>query len=177
MSVAHLLHGFNVKDSGASTTDRLIPYLERLGYATRQHDYGYKFLLGTWYSNPVIAKQVAGWVKGGDIGVGHSNGCAILSRVAEFCAPITGLIFINPALDNDWIAPPQVQWIRVFHSSNDAAVEVARFIPFVRWGDMGRVGFKGNDARYTNISIAPYTHSEFFKHVGLWSATLMPNRE
>ena len=176
MKTAHLVHGFNVTDDGASTINRVAPYLPRLGYVPRRHDYGWKGLLGTLFCNPAIAKSIASQVEPGDTGIGHSNGCAILSRVAELGAQLDGLVFINPALYSDWTAPAHVKWIRVFHSGQDAAVPVAKLIPFVRWGDMGAVGYVGKDPRYVNIDITPYTHSEFFEHVDQWWQELTPLR-
>ena len=176
MRTAHLVHGFNVTDGGASTIDRVARYLPRLGYVPRRHAYGWRGLLGTLLGNPAVARSIASQVTPGDIGIGHSNGCAILSRVAELGAPLAGLVFINPALDNCWVAPAHVKWVRVFHSGQDAAVSVAKLIPFVRWGDMGAAGYVGQDPRYINIDISPYSHSEFFEHVDKWWQELTPLR-
>lgn len=175
MAKAHIVHGFNVDDAGMSTTDVLMLPLATLGYEPVQHDYGWQGPIGTLLFNRSIAEGIVPHVSKGDIGVGHSNGCAILSRVVEKGAQLDGLVFINPALDNDWTPPEHVKWVRVYHSTNDKAVQIAKYIPFVRWGDMGRVGYTGKDTRVQNIDISPYTHSEFFKHIDVWGATLAPS--
>lgn len=163
MKTAHFVHGFNVSDSGANTTDRLVPFFSAAGYNVHEHDYGWFGLLQVRFLNGRVAKRVAKSVRPGDIGVGHSNGCAILARAAAL-VPFDGLVLVNPALDKDTEFPASLRWIHVYHSNGDAAVSLARFLPMHQWGDMGRVGYCGDDGRVLNFDHSPDGHSDIFKH-------------
>lgn len=174
MTTAHLVHGFNVSVGGRATTDKLLPYLKREGYSVVQHDYGWKFLLGTLLCNPSIAQAIVHQATPGDIGIGHSNGCAILSRAAEQGAQFSKLVFLNPALDEEWVAPPHIEEVRVFYSNADSAVWWADQVPGVRWGGMGRYGFAGTDPRYLQYDMTPYRHSEVFNHLPTWATRIVP---
>ena len=154
MPAVHLVHGFNVTDDGGATTDRIAPYFEAAGFRPVEQDYGFLFLLGAWICNNRVAKRIAKQVKPGDIGCGHSNGCAILTRAADAGAPFDGLVLINPALDADFTFAPQLRWIHVYYNQDDGAVKLAELIPHFlnkRWGAMGARGYVGTDPRVENI--------------------------
>ena len=159
MTTVHLVHGFNVQDNGRRSTDRLAPYFNSQGFETRQHDYGWKFLLGVRFANPRVAREIAATVQPGDIGCGHSNGCLILALAADLGAPFAGLVFINPALEPAREIAPQVKWAHVYHNRGDAPVEAAQLLDFLPWnwgrrhpwGEMGNVGYTGADARVRNF--------------------------
>ncbi len=121
MRCAHFVHGFNVSDGGTGTTDTLIPYFEP-AFKVVQHDYGWLGLLGTRFCNRGIATQVAAQASRDDVGVGHSNGCAILAMAADMGAPFRGLVLINPALDEDWVFPSQLRWVHVYYNQGDRPV-------------------------------------------------------
>ncbi|MDP3939796.1 MAG: hypothetical protein Q8R92_16890 [Deltaproteobacteria bacterium] len=177
MTTVHLVHGFNVHDGGAGTTDTLIPYLNEEGFSTLEHDYGTIGLFGAWFGNPVIARGIADHVEPGDIGCGHSNGCTVLVRAAVYeAAMFAGLILINPALDHDINFPPQLKWIHVYWNKGDRAVRWAQIIPdFLNklWGDMGARGHTGDDPRVRNYDCgrgrAPaHGHSDLFAKKFYW---------
>jgi hypothetical protein len=173
---AHLLHGFNVRDGGENTIDKLKPYLERAGFTPFDHDYGWLGLLGVRLHNGRIAQDVASKVKPGDIGIGHSNGCAILAEAARLGAPFAGLVFINPALDEDCVVAPHVKFVHVYHNEGDYAVWTARLLRFNHpWGAMGRDGFKGTDPRYLNIDCSPDVrgHSALFSKLDKWGPVII----
>jgi pimeloyl-ACP methyl ester carboxylesterase len=173
---AHLLHGFNVADGGAGSIDRLKPYLEAGGYRVRDHDYGHFLFRQVRFENGAVAEKVAAAVKKGDVGVGHSNGCAILMRAAALGAPFRGLVFINPALDEDCVAADHVRFVHVYFNDGDYAVWFSRLLRFNHpWGAMGRVGFKGTDPRYVNIDCAPDVqgHSDIFTKLEKWGPAII----
>lgn len=181
MATVHLVHGFNVTNGGATTTDLLAPYFERVGCRVAEQDYGF-VLLTMWFTNKIVAKRIAGAVEPGDIGVGHSNGCAILTRAADAGAPFDGLVLINPALDADIEFAPQLKWVHVYYNQDDGAVAFAEVIPqFLnwRWGDMGARGYIGFDSRIENVNCQhdqgvglPRVegHSDIFRHLPTWGA-------
>jgi hypothetical protein len=172
---AHFLHGFNVSDRGRGSTDTLVPYFRRLGFATRQHDYGWFGLLQVRLRNEKVAAKVAKAVKPGDIGVGHSNGCEILARAADLGAPFAGLVLIHPALEADREIAHQVGWIDVYHGFRDAAVQVSELLDWMPWnwgrahpwGDMGNRGYLGTDPRVANINDG-MDHSGIFTLIKDW---------
>jgi pimeloyl-ACP methyl ester carboxylesterase len=164
-----LTHGFNVRDEGVKTTDQLRPYFEQAGYYVYEADYNWTGLLGVRLCNAKLARMMAGMVAENTIFVGHSNGCAI-GWMASLCgAPFEQMILINPALDNDVKFGPQVKRIHVWHTRFDKPTMISKFLLVHPWGDLGRVGYKGNDPRVFNYNMAddfPMAvrgHSEVFK--------------
>lgn len=166
MAVFYLVHGFNVKDGGAGTTDRFIPLMEERGHQYYEIDYGWMGLAGVRMCNKRIAKAASRLVQPGSIGIGHSNGCAILMRMAEYGAPFDGLILINPALDKDRELPEHINWANVYHNRGDKPVKGAKFLPGHPWGEMGNTGYQGDDERYVNFDTGPdgvLGHSAIFR--------------
>jgi hypothetical protein len=165
----HLVHGFNVRDGGAGTTDKLIPLVESLGLNPVQHDYGWLDFFGVLRKNKDIALEIKEQlVDHDDIGIGHSNGCPILVKALLQGAKFSVLILINPALDKNYEFPGDVKEIHVFHNDNDLAVVGAKWLRksvFWRddflWGEMGNTGYQGGDSRVTNHAFAN-GHSDVF---------------
>jgi pimeloyl-ACP methyl ester carboxylesterase len=175
---AHFLHGFNVSDGGEGTTDKLIPVFRAAGFRAIAHDYGWFGLVRVRLCNGGVAEAVKATVKRGDIGIGHSNGCAILAEAADRGAPFAGMVLINPALDEDRILPQSVRWIHVYYNSGDTAVWASRLLQFSHpWGAMGRLGFKGDDPRYRNIDCGPDVngHSDIFTKLDKWGSVMVQN--
>ena len=54
----HLVHGFNVKDGGARTIDKLIPHLNFAEISVVQHDYGHLNIWGVLRRNKRIAAKI-----------------------------------------------------------------------------------------------------------------------
>jgi hypothetical protein len=162
----HLVHGFNVKNGGSKTTDRLIPYLEKAGYEVDDQDYGYFWLFRVRLKNDNVARDIAADVKPGDIGIGHSNGCEILCDAADYGAPFKGLVLINPALDVDrTIKNNKIEWVHVYYNPSDYTVWWSKWLLLHPWGEMGKVGYWGHDRRYKSFNCSKYGvhgHSAFF---------------
>ena len=158
MKVALLVHGFASK-GGKGSTDLLRPFFEDAGYEVAELDYRWTGLIGVRTCNKKLAQSWAGWGRivasqaTEVIGVGHSNGCAILRASAWLGAPFTQLVFINPALNTKGKKTrigPLVKWVHVWHSPSDKALRIARWLPRHPWGRMGAIGYKGDDPRYIN---------------------------
>jgi len=165
-----LVHGVNVRDGGRGTTDRLIPFLEAAGLDVLQYDYGWTFVLGARLWNGRRARRVrelAAHSADGAVGVGHSNGCAVLWEACRRGAEFGSLVFINPALDRRAAIPPQVHQVDVFWTEDDVPTRISRFLPWNIWGDMGARGYRGQDARGVNWDM---------KH-GIRQRTFEPGRE
>lgn len=150
MSKVILVHGFNVKDNGKGTTGKLAQRLPLEGKPC-QFRYGWKGLLGVRLFNGLLARLLSDMTSDGAVGIGHSNGCAILHRAAAAGAPFRHLILINPALDNDAEFAPGIERIDVLYNPTDPWVAAARWLPHHPWGDMGRHGYSGHDPRVRNF--------------------------
>jgi len=172
MTSVVLCHGFNVKDGGKDTTDSLRELTEACGYTVLEADYGLFGLFAVRFYSDNIASVIAGMTPEGSIGVGHSNGCNILLQAAERGASFDKLIFINPALDNDFNVPEQVKDVIVIHNKDDNVVQLSKFIPFHKWGNAGKVGYKGDDKRVRSVELitsGDNPHSDAFGTIGFSS--------
>ena len=181
-----LVHGYNA-DSGVGSIDRVIPSLERLGFTTVQYDYNFANgpltgLLGALVLNGRRARDLYDHValRGPLVAIGHSNGCAILHRLMHaHPGLISKAVYVNPALDSD-AEPPAGTRLSVFHTPGDRAVTAAKYIPFVRWGNMGAVGYTGSNPDVINVNTGSSvhgwrtssSHSDKFNldNVGYWAA-------
>lgn len=142
------VHGFNVRDNGKATIDTLKPFLS--DHKIFEADYGLIGLIGVRTFGKKIARIISGMTPDGAIGIGHSNGCMELIRACEMGAPFDRLIFINPALDNDVDIPAQLNRVDVLHNLEDDVVTLSKWLPWHYWGDMGKIGYTGLDARVHN---------------------------
>lgn len=147
---AYLIHGFNVKDKGASTIAKLVPYFMGAGFRVVPLSYLYTNLLRVRLCNRGLAYMLASMADAGSVAIGHSNGCAIIHLAAQFGAPFRDVVYINPALNKTAPLAKDVLSAHVWYSPSDKPVRFARFIPKHIWGEMGRTGYIGNDPRYHN---------------------------
>ncbi len=93
----HLIHGIH---SGGlnDQAHRLLPYLERIGLPVVFPDYGYILGIESKRINPIVVGSILPYIEPGDVMVGHSNGCAIIARLAALGAPMAGAVLVNAAL-------------------------------------------------------------------------------
>lgn len=137
MTKVYTVHGF-ADDNGKLTTDRLRPYFEAEGYEVEPFDTGWHFFVSA--RNAKWAAELTKRVEPGSIGVGHSNGCAILQRASMLGAPFSQLVFLNPALDADAEVGPQIKACHVWYSPGDIGLHISRFFWWSEWGEMGAIG-------------------------------------
>jgi hypothetical protein len=175
----HLVHGFNIKDGGSETIDRLIPHLDNKKLVVVQHDYGHLRIRGVLRKNKVIAAKIKNHLGKHDVAIGHSNGCAILVKSLQQGGILDKLILINPALDKRFEFPDSVNEVHVFHNKHDKAVVMAKWLRklvFWRnsflWGEMGNTGYKGDDKRVTNHVLAK-GHSAVFNNKNINEFSVM----
>ena len=170
MKVCITLHGFNVRDKGKDSTDKLGIRLSQKGVKWIQMDYRWVFLLGAKYLNSSLSKRLDKTVaeekeKGVSevIVIGHSNGCAIAMRQMLHGSTVADkYILINPALKRDLVEriPGDVKKIVCYHSRHDYPTQAAKWaskIPVVNflipelWGAAGAWGLDSDDLRVKNI--------------------------
>lgn len=172
MNIAWLVHGFNVRDSGRSTIDRLGPYLRAAGWHVGQVDYGWRLLAGVAVGNPSEAADLAAMSRPGDIAIGHSNGCAIIHRATYLGARFDRVFYINAALNTESRPGPCVTEFHALYAPDDLAVLTARYLPCSLWGSMGRDGFTGHDERARNHNLHSLLGVTKLGHSGAFA--LMP---
>jgi len=183
----HLVHGFNVRDKGAGTTDTLRPYFEALKYTVVEHDFGFRFLLGVRFGNAKRAQQLASKLTSGDILVGHSDGCNIITQALWQRYRQHGrresyrCIFFNPALNRNTEQAANVRKVLVFATPTDRIVWLSRYLLIHPWGQMGRLGYRGpqmdvyrnifyetfflHDMQHSNIFAKPHRIQRCVNHI------------
>jgi hypothetical protein len=173
MSTIYLIHGFNVDDEGRGTVGWMKPILEEAGHKVVMIKYGWLWRVRVRLCNSRLAKVISSMAEPRSIAIGHSNGCDLIHRACMEGAPFKSVILFNPALDNDTKFPEQLSNISVFYSANDKATSLAKWIPFSKWGNMGTVGYRGEDPRVVNFNEEDITrkkmrHSDFSKYPNLF---------
>ncbi len=175
IKVAILVHGFNVRDKGEKTIDKLKPFLIEEGYYIIEFDYDWTGVLRVRLYNNSLAMAICSvskhfsdcWV----VAFGHSNGCSIIHKAAHKGAFFNEVVYINPALDKDAPLASQIKTAHVWHSISDKPVRIARWFIKHSWGEMGATGYVGNDKRYKNYDkenglrfiISSNSHSDIFE--------------
>jgi len=170
-----LVHGFNVRDKGADTIDRLRPYFEDRGYEVIEAIEGFRFLIGVRLFNGRRAKKLASMIQPGDVLIGHSDGCNIITMACKLLAKRGGFphmslpcVFYNPALDKDTWQHATVKKVLVFHTRSDKPVLFSKFLPFHNWGEQGRIGYFGpqwylhKNVEYDRLGFPGLEHSYIF---------------
>jgi hypothetical protein len=120
-------------------------------------DYGYELAIEVKTINPMIVGSLLPYVQPGDIGIGHSNGCAILYDLLSLGAPFSKLVFINGALETNFLLPPYLKSMDVYFNPGDGITEAAAIAQRLglvdpNWGELGHLGYTGKDPRVTNFN-------------------------
>lgn len=174
-----LVHGFNVRDEGANSIDRLIPYITTKHGRIEQFDYGWTGMIDILRNNKKYASQLAKlqaktYCHEG-LAIGHSNGCAIVCEAARQGAKFKRVLLINPAMPVDYKFSDNIGEVLVVYTKHDLPTKAARWgnrIPFLRWfvpdawGAMGAMGAK-NAALNFDMSDTIKGHSDIFTNVNM----------
>lgn len=156
----YIAHGFNVRDPRQFF--ELASFFEAEGFPVVKVDYGWTGPVRVRFVTIKEARRLAKSVRPGDVGIGHSNGCAVLARATELGAPFERLIFLNPALRRSYVPETQtLKQVNVLHASDDKAVVAGKWLRRLSplrlvqretmWGEMGRTGYTGSDPRVQNF--------------------------
>lgn len=160
---AYIVHGYNVRNPA-----RLFRLQSFLTTPVVMVDYGWTgLLLGLLrvrFITPREAGRLASIVQPGDVGIGHSNGAAVLAEACARGAPFERLILLNPALRVDRLPEhPALRRVYVLCADDDWVVEAGRWLRRLSplrligketpWGAMGRRGYIGPDPRGINIRL------------------------
>ena len=146
----HLIHGIHTAGPG---TLKGFPALLK---DSKFPDYGYIYGVDTKRMNPAIVGTLQPYVAKDDYLICHSNGCAIGYDLMLRGIPIAGAIFINAALRQNIVRPPNCPWIDVYFNEGDVITEAAQIgaalgLTDPVWGLMGHAGYQGEDPNIVDI--------------------------
>lgn len=155
------VHGFNVRDKGAGTTDRLHDFIIAQGWEHNndEADYGFFNLIAIrafqMKQRLDVIERLVGAFEKADIIITHSNG-AFFTTQALHCLPKQYrrskiVIHISPALDADTPIPDAVHSQLVLCTKHDGWVRLSSYLFCHPWGRMGAIGYTDGDSRNTNI--------------------------
>ena len=164
-----LIHGFNVRDGGASTVDRLAPFLIKAGHYCDidEADYGWFGLLAVRLRKHSAVRRISNALDKAQVIISHSNGSNYESkalRLHERHDQQYRVIRLSPALNSKARLPDNVTTALVMFSRSDFWTWVAGFLPFHPWGQMGWHGYRGSDPRIENMDCSDLIegHSDWF---------------
>lgn len=169
-----LVHGFNVKDKGRNTTDRLAPYARAndLKIDIDEGDYGYfNLFMIRWfkaYLKSRVIYRLAKAFEDADIIITHSNGANFAIQALDLLPAVYNntkiVIHISPALNSGTPIPCAVKAQLVLYTPHDGWVKLASYLPLHPWGRMGARGYTGTSNKNTNQeNDAVKKHSDWFK--------------
>ena len=161
MNIAYTIHGFNVKDFGSRTMDKLNPYLKEQGFDVFELDYPWHGRIKTRLCNKSMAKILSQVIEPESYIFGHSNGCAIIYLLSELGITFRYVGLINPALDR-YRTIVSADHVKTYFAPNDTATRLAKLIPLSIWGDQGRVGYQGGSPLHENALLGNVGHSGVF---------------
>ena len=167
-----LIHGFNVRDKGKGTIDKLEPLFKKefpLAKIDKDSaDYGWigLFVANWLYPFTNIIPRIASALNDADIVVTHSNGSHFCMKALKLIKNKDILVIhISPALNNNWKFKETFKSCYVYHTEHDKTVWWAKWLPRSSWGDMGKIGALADDKRVHNKHLeTPITdHSNWFR--------------
>ena len=169
-----VIHGFNLYDDGASTVDRLVPYIEDEGWEVDKDeaDYGFlslwKVILFNGKARQKVLYRITKAIEEADLVIGHSNGANFglqaLAALPDEEKEKKLAVWISGAASTKVKIPHSVKKMLVLHTPYDIWVRLATYIPFNKWGRMGCKGYKGDDKRVINIKSRDMKqHSAWFR--------------
>lgn len=172
-----LVHGIRTKDGGKKTFKQLSHYLQVLLAESEVSlvDYGYILIPIT---NRIAVKSLIEALKplqdepNPITVVAHSNGCWAAVQAAEMGYRIDHLVLISPALHKSHAFPENIKRVDVYYAPNDHIVTLGKWyrravnlLPWNwksssrhDWGEMGKTGYKGKDARVFNQDMGDVSH-------------------
>ena len=164
-----LVHGFNVRDGGSETVDRLADYLEEAGHQVEsdQADYGFFSLWMVRFRKHSAVLRIAEAIQDADAVVSHSNGANYAHKALKLVQHNDRQyleVRLSPALNRSTAAAPGVTQCTVFHTLTDFWVWLSGFLPWHPWGRQGQRGYKGPDDRMRNWNMSDIVrgHSDYF---------------
>lgn len=168
-----LCHGFNVRDGGAGSVDRLIPLIKKAGYEVDKDegDYGYfnLFMIRMFASRKrtLVLRRLARAFRTADVIITHSNGANFTTKALNTLSSKYDntklVVHISPALNCKTPIPEAVKAQLVLCTPHDGWVKLSSYLPLHSWGRMGARGYQGPSMKNTNVEEARVKkHSGWF---------------
>ena len=152
--VAHLVHGFNVRDGGWSSLGPVLPHATEAGWWPELFSWGWTFTFRLAMRTATAARHLAPRLNDGDLIICHSHGYQVAQKAVELRERRVQLIAYNPAARRDERPHPAFERVLVAYSPDDLALVAGRawrkavsVAPW-RWGrphPWGRLGKDGPD--------------------------------
>lgn len=173
-----LLHGIKTGDGGVETFNELCTILQQSNIYTQLIDYGKIFLPGdNQRAVSALIEAIDLYQEDTEVEitvVGHSNGAWAAVQVAEAGYRIDNLVLISAALNRSHAFPECVRKVLVYYGESDWVLSLAHLKTSITklfsntevsgWGDMGRVGYQGEDERVSNRLLPENTKHRWFDH-------------
>ena len=184
MKTVHLIHGFREDHPvGQPNMAILRDAILARGHRVLIHDYGKLGLLET-SANDNMARLIFPLVRRGDTLVGFSNGCAIIAHLEEMMCSARKLVFIQPALRNDWTPNAYCDRVTVFWNAGDKATVAGKWWRRIsnlfrwknkhKWGEMGHTGYIGEDRRYRQYRTDKHAGHDVILGHSAWDDKVRP---
>lgn len=164
-----IVHGFNVRDGGKGSIDRLAPYLltkyPDANVDIDGADYGHHGLIKVRFFSSEAVARIASALHDADIVITHSNGANYTMKAIRKYVKNNSLhvIHISPALNRkQHLGDLAFRKMDTFHSDGDWIVRLAGWLPFHSWGPAGAKGIKTDDQRHDNHHLKDPQHSGWF---------------
>ena len=164
-----LIHGFNVRDGGSSTVDRLAPYLIKAGHHCDidEADYGWLGLIGVRLRKHAAVRRISKAIEKADVIISHSNGSNYETKALKLHQTHPErytIIRLSPALNSKATIPSNVKRGVVMHTRSDFIVWLAGWMPAHPWGRQGWQGYTGDNPCIENRDFSDLVngHSDWF---------------
>jgi hypothetical protein len=167
-----LIHGFNVRDGGARSIDKLAPLLEAAGHTVDKDeaDYGWLGLLSVRIRKYSAVRRIMLALEYADVVISHSNGAnyenMALKLLDQRHSRKYKVIRISPALNPKTGVPRNVLFAGVWHTRADWIAGLSGLLLFHPWGRQGMSGYDGTDWRIRNFDYTDLIagHSDWFEN-------------
>jgi len=162
-----LVHGFNVRDKGEHTVDKLEPYFPKDWEIEKDAaDYGFFNLWAVRFRKRPAIRRIAIALEDADAVIAHSNGANYVLKALKLIQRpnAVSVFFLSPAASRKAKFAESVKKAVVYFTKVDIPVFFAGFLPFHSWGWMGFRGAKTDDPRITNRDCTDIvgSHSDYF---------------
>jgi pimeloyl-ACP methyl ester carboxylesterase len=145
------VHGINT--DGRGSTDMILAWLQHLEHTTTEFDWGPKPAIVSAISAKRVARSFLLHLRDFvtvDV-VAHSWGARIVLEAMRLGFRFRHVFLFNPAISAKTTFPEgKYESITVIANAADATVTLGKvFLPFLGYGDMGRIGYRGKSKNVT----------------------------
>lgn len=125
---------------GEGNIDLFLGDLAELGYETLDLRLPKRHFVSAWWGASADAKLIVDESEDGDVLLCHSFGC-LRGAKAMRQRSYSAIFMFRPAMSRLYRFPQRATTVYCFHSTEDLALRVGRWIPFHPFGKAGLTGF------------------------------------